>query len=422
MSKSLISYLSYSSPSSLLSRSALPKGVVFVIGNRSCDLDSVFSSVSLAYFYKHLYDPFAGGDAASDNGTRADSAPEERIFVPVLNCVKGKDFDNKHDLNLMMKNYQIDAGDLWDLNHFVDYVKSNDGVADVCLVDHNRLDLSGASNCQIFATADKKESEAEIDKIAKKINILSIHDHHVDEGDGKSDSAVEKHIRVPTGSCCSVVYGYVKAALKIAPTSSIPENLSYCILITVYVDTNGMDESSGKVTQADRECVNDMLSSLNITHSDALKLYQAVVNARFDVGLWKSFTLSQSIKMDYKLYNERVGVSSVLLGGEDVLLKECDLDIVDVGVDCVLLMCVKRSGSGSGSGGVTRELLLLQATPDAGSDDFNSISRFIEANEELDATLCREEVRWRRNVKVWKQGNAKISRKLLLPMLREANI
>lgn len=79
---------------------SLTEPVVLVVGNESCDLDSAFSAISLAYFYAN------GKQRPADIEKLA-----HRRYVPVLN-IDRKELVLKTEVLHLMRKHNIDADDI----------------------------------------------------------------------------------------------------------------------------------------------------------------------------------------------------------------------------------------------------------------------------------------------------------------------
>ena len=120
-----------------------------VMGNTSCDMDSVVGALTLGYYY-----------------TR--KSTEGHLFVPVINCNENDFFCNL-EIAMHLEDCKIPKTDLFFWDAFRTIYKPEQ-VAEVVLVDHNILDVSQA------------------DLGTKVTRII---DHHVD-ANAYTDQLVEK--------------------------------------------------------------------------------------------------------------------------------------------------------------------------------------------------------------------------------------
>ena len=90
-----------------------------VMGNTSCDMDSVIGALTLGYFY-----------------TR--KSAEGHLFVPVINCNKD-DFYCNLEIAMHLEDCKVPQDDLFFWDTFKATYKPEQ-VAEVVLVDHNVLD------------------------------------------------------------------------------------------------------------------------------------------------------------------------------------------------------------------------------------------------------------------------------------------
>ena len=106
-----------------------------VMGNTSCDMDSVVGALTLGYFY-----------------TR--KSTEGHLFVPVINCKKDDFFCNL-EITMHLQDSKIPHDDLLFWDTFREIYKTEQ-VTEVALVDHNRaiaFALSPASAASIASCA-----------------------------------------------------------------------------------------------------------------------------------------------------------------------------------------------------------------------------------------------------------------------------
>ena len=90
-----------------------------VLGNTSCDMDSVIGAICLGYYYTKKLGS---------------------LYVPVINCNK-KEFYYNLEIVLHLSDCGIDLDDLW----YYDEYKATyppEKVTEVALVDHNVLDVN----------------------------------------------------------------------------------------------------------------------------------------------------------------------------------------------------------------------------------------------------------------------------------------
>lgn len=85
------------------------------MGNVSVDMDSVVGCLTMAYYYNLKF---------------------KETFIPVVNCSKSF-FPMKLDINMHLEEHKIP-----DLIFFEDDIKSHTNIAEVSLIDHNKLDNS----------------------------------------------------------------------------------------------------------------------------------------------------------------------------------------------------------------------------------------------------------------------------------------
>lgn len=169
-----------------------------VSGNQSCDMDSVVSAIAYSYFYSKKY-------------------PSEEPFRPLLNIPQDQ-LRLRKDILLLLESNSIDPKHLYFLDDVQDLIRLLPKASlNVALVDH--CNLQGDVLIQAYED--------------KRLDVVSIIDHHQDEGVFLDASP---RIIAVTGSCSSLVFNYWKSVIDTVIDASVVKLLLGPLLL----DTGNM--------------------------------------------------------------------------------------------------------------------------------------------------------------------------------------
>lgn len=141
-----------------------------VSGNQSCDMDSVVSAISYSYLFSK-------------------KNPSEPPFLPILN-IKAAELGLRKDILLLLESKSITSNLLFFLEDVQAWEKENPLASfEVALVDH--CNLQGEALTRLYEE--------------KKLDVVSIIDHHQDEG--VFQNATPRIIQT-CGSCSSLVFNH----------------------------------------------------------------------------------------------------------------------------------------------------------------------------------------------------------------------
>jgi len=287
-----------------------------VIGNEAGDADTIISSISLAFIESAILPMKCSGSPA------VAAMPK----TPVIAIPKDDLLLKRPEVMLMLK--------LAGITHpgeelvFVDdaVIQNEASDATVTLVDHNVL---SDNLCALNWT------------------VIEIVDHHRDEGfyldtcpvgsDSRNIAFADEKALV--ASCCTLVAERLKEAWLSRSSNKrplyelYPAPLSTLLLGVILLDSVNLSEEVGKVTQRDRDAVQDLLANtdwlaLAEKSRDALRIsgdnpshqpdpsafFQLLQSAKYDPDFWRSLTVQEALRMDYKDFvpgNEKYGVFGI---------------------------------------------------------------------------------------------------------------
>lgn len=365
--------------------------VLVVIGNQAADADSCVCAIGMARLLAETA-----------------SAEDTRVVVPVL-AVERADFALQLDRLHLLRRAGLrgtGAGVSWrpsDVS-FVDEVDLADlhaaGRLEICLVDHNRLcaPLAGLGDC-----------------------VKTIVDHHQDEGAYPDVTGEARAIELGIGSCASLVTEQLAAR---APALLSDGALCSLLLGAVLLDTANLAPAAKAQKPREVQIANTLLASAapcigvepNVSGRDAY--YNELQTAKTDLATLLSFPTADLLRQDYKAETLRAsavacGVASLVVPATQLLEAKPDLlsDMVQFArereLGLCMLMCLDTATR-------QRQLVVHAADPDLLK---SVVEHLQEAGLALSA-LPGAGAAGGGSVLAFEQGNAKMGRKLLMPLLR----
>ncbi|KAI0899738.1 DHH phosphoesterase [Annulohypoxylon nitens] len=385
----------------------------FVVGNESADLDSLCSTLFLAYFRSHT--------------------PPHVLHVPLCHLPRG-DIVLRPEFRAVMLRAGIKRKDLITLSELPMGVGEGEGVLKAedtkwLLVDHNAL----------------------TGKLGKEYGnrVVGCIDHHDDEGVIPKDA--ELRVIEKTGSCMSLIVEQCREtwdalakgdenadAEAVAKKVEINRQLAYLALAPILVDTANLGNKD-KTTAHDERAV-EIAEGYLLPSSTAAAATESATDVYDRSGFYaKISALKEDIshlsvhdilRKDYKEWTEgalKLGTTSVPQSF-DVILKE-------VGKMSTLHSALARIMSGNGldvmvvlttskndKGEFARELLLwARSSPHV----TNAVREFMEGEATEKLGLEIPAVPWEPDTTkgcwrmAWNQKNVEFSRKQIAPMLRD---
>lgn len=369
MTTSLAGFLGFLKSSYI--REQLARGDVLniVCGNQSCDMDSVMSALTYAY-YSYLKRP-------------------EQPIIPVLNIPKEDLKLRKDIIYVLSKKANISQGDnlLFFIKDIENYKQEKKLNIHAVLVDHNKLE---------------GEAELVVDE------IVGIIDHHEDSGTSR-DSIIKYHgpdiIKV-TGSCSSLITNYW--ARQLNNDLSAMKNTVELSLAAVLIDTNNFQY---KVEAPDEEAFRIYKSQLSPTYS-LEKYFDEIKKEKNNLD---GLSISDLLRKDYKQFEfggYRVGMSAIVKPtswlieqyGADEIVHDCNEYSREMDVLILLTSFMEK-------GNFHRELVIVTKNNQLQSQ----ILKGIESPLKLEAL---QETGF--GYTVYNQKNTESSRKQVAPAVKNA--
>ena len=369
MTTSLAGFLGFLKSSYI--REQLARGDVLniVCGNQSCDMDSVMSALTYAY-YSYLKRP-------------------EQPIIPVLNIPKEDLKLRKDIIYVLSKKANISQGDnlLFFIKDIANYKQEKKLNIHAVLVDHNKLE---------------GEAELVVDE------IVGIIDHHEDSGTSR-DSIIKYHgpdiIKV-TGSCSSLITNYW--ARQLNNDLSAMKNTVELSLAAVLIDTNNFQY---KVEAPDEEAFRIYKSQLSPTYS-LEKYFDEIKKEKNNLD---GLSISDLLRKDYKQFEfggYRVGMSAIVKPtswlieqyGADEIVHDCNEYSREMDVLILLTSFMEK-------GNFHRELVIVTKNNQLQSQ----ILKGIESPLKLEAL---QETGF--GYTVYNQKNTESSRKQVAPAVKNA--
>ncbi|KAH8885518.1 DHH phosphoesterase [Thozetella sp. PMI_491] len=358
--------------------------LTFVTGNESADLDSLCSTLLLAYF-------------------RSNSAPHT-LHIPLANLQR-EDLALRPELLAVLRPAELDAKDLLTLSELPDLQPDS---TRWLLVDHNAL----------------------TGELGRRFGdrVIGCIDHHADEGKVPHGIDVAPRVIATAGSCMSLVVEHCKDAWESQEDTSVDGELAHVALAPILIDTVNL-ESKDKTTAVDIRAAEFAEARLRATtlgpSYDRVAYWKELNRLKEDID---GMTFRNIMRKDYKEWVEgslKLGMSTVVQGF-DYLLDKADKEETDLlqemrrwaseqKLDIMGVMTLSHP-----NGVFTRQLFVWGLTPQSVA----AVKEFSNKNQDKlelkpwgDGALdADEDATWR---KCWTNSQG-CSRKQIAPMLREA--
>jgi len=291
LSSSKAAFVEHSSRAAAADGDAGGRQVQVVMGNESCDLDSIVSAIVYARMLGAPFPKAGGGDEPA--GTEA--APPPVCVVPLLNIPKA-DLNLRRDVVFVFEQLELNPDDLL----FIDdpavdlHALQAAGRLSLALVDHNVL---AGRHSELGSS------------------VTSILDHHVDEK--KYPHVAVQEIR-PVGSCTALVAEKALGPDNVPPAISKAEG--HMLLATILIDTINLDKASGRGTDTDFSMAAKLAALAGVADPDAL--YQELFKAKQDVATLNANELLRKDYKEYRIAGLKLGIASVPVPLATLLAKE----------------------------------------------------------------------------------------------------
>lgn len=301
-----------------------------VIGNEAGDADSIVSAITLAYIESVL-------PIATDNDSSTTTTPKKTPIVSIprqdLETQRPEttfllDLAGTSTENLIYVDDPFLKNDIADDNDNTD----DEVVVDVTLVDHNCL-------CDELANKGWK--------------VVEILDHHYDQGEHLDTCPSNDRViafandKATAASTCTLVAERLRRRAWNNDDDNIkdhchyyyPADVAVLLLGTILLDSVNMNPKAGKGTPRDAAAIQSLLDhtrweQLSEKSKQILKigqeskqpdtsaLFDALQSAKFNIEFWKSLSIRDRLRLDYKQFasNSHIfGVSTVLMSRDDFL-------------------------------------------------------------------------------------------------------
>jgi len=405
--------------------------------NKAGDADSIISAIGWAYTERLA----AAAVDVNDDQCSSSSSTNNKHKTPVISIPARDLATQRPETSLLLELAGIAPEQHSDLLHFIDGTFwTNAQNLNVTLVDHNRMTIGSSDN----------------DNNNVNHRVVEIVDHHLDEGFHR-DTCLRRTIAFADGkatvaSTCTLVLERLQQQQPYY--YYYPAPLSILLLGVILLDSVNMIPAAGKATPRDGAAIQRLLegtdwtelhqpnnnSNNNNKHAlkwvdvdnnqrqqpDTTALFEALQNAKFDPAFWKSLSVRDALRLDYKSFsygtndnNGSFGMSTVLLSMDDFLNKNALTTSIrsymqDMQVDFFGIML---SFSSSEDGSMQRQLVLCS------NDNFSMDDLVIylqqpesplKLTERKDKSTTKE---GELTMRCFDQGNPKASRKQVAPLL-----
>ena len=387
-----------------------------MIGNEAGDADTIVSAITLAY---------------------VESFANVKILkTPLVSITKADFATQRPEVKLLLNLANITNPTKWlfFLDDQVVQKTSASMSADVTLVDHNVVENS---------------------LMEKNWSVVEIVDHHVDKGlyletcTGNNRTIAFADEKALVASTCTLVAERTKSTLS----PPYPASLSLLLLGVILLDSVNLSNEVGKVTERDRDAVQDLLQNtnwnslpratlkaLNVATSstetslpDTNALFVLLQNAKYDVDFWESLPVQDALRYDYKDFvpftatNTSFGIATILMDSKVFFAKDVVLTCVanfmsDIQISFLAIMFAFQDHNDEAS--IVRQLALFAASPTFPMDDLVSSlltdpnASILELHERDDISkLIPQKSKTDPTVVLFDQQNVKPSRKQIGPIL-----
>lgn len=333
--------------------------MLVTVGNESCDLDSIVCAISLAHYM------------AQQNKT----IPS----LPLLQCSRA-DFALRTDAVWLFSQLQLETAHLIfaeDARSTLQTVRK----VSVTLVDH--------------ATPTGPLLEL------SNMHVAGVIDHHLSPP--PPTGQLEPFVVEPVGSCATLV----AEKLLGEENYSIPKQIASLLLGAILLDTVGLEEKSGRVTEKDKEMAERLGHLVDMSSTE---LYSNLSEARLATS---GLTTHQLLRKDLKCVvagEHSLGFSSVTCQLSPELLSRDDVE------QAVQTVCQSRGltvlvvlGVAVGAASVSRQIAIFQPE---GSDVADAVASQLESDKELQCQRSPSSF-----CVLLHQGNPSLSRKHILPLV-----
>lgn len=332
----------------------------FVIGNEAGDADSVVCALSWAFVENLMSQP----DNISTSSKRQ---------TPIVSISKMDLETQRPETLLLLSLAGISLDTLLYVNDLKAMIPTQSKSVEFTLVDHNRLSSNLVEDGQY--------------------KVVEIVDHHKDEG-LYLDTVIHRSIAFANGqalvasTCTLVVERWIESVPPSAP--HFPAALSVLLLGVILLDSVNMAPAAGKVTERDTAAIQSLLqhttwTDLNDDAKQVLQLegethgrprttafFNALQNAKFAPEFWRSLSVRDALRLDYKHYykfttaigsdraGDSFGISTVLMSCADFQTKpHLQQGILDYLTEMnVGMLGIMLAFTNNKTGGLHRELML----------------------------------------------------------------
>jgi len=333
-----------------------------VLGNEAADLDSMASSVAYGYL-------------------RTQQNPELTV-LPVM-MIPRADFYLRPEVVYLFHEAGICLADVV-FSDEVDF----DGLllqADLVLVDHNKLG-------------------ADLRKYGHK--VTAVLDHHKDEG--LYTTAAPRIVRTIGSTATLVAMEFSKLGVRIG------QDMATLLGGTILLDTVNLSSVAGRATDADREVAAQILP---LSPIPAQELFEKLQCGKFAV---QGFSTNDLLRKDYKEYycgRLKYGIASVHLSIRQWQKKDSELVAAfsEYAANRKLDLLVVMTSSNSPE--FHRQLIIVWQTVDGQGKLFD----YLQDNDlALTPLVCIDQKQPNNgSISFYRQGNLRISRKKLQPLLEK---
>jgi inorganic pyrophosphatase/exopolyphosphatase len=309
--------------------------ITYTLGNEAGDADSIVSSLALAY---------VDSTYGSCQKNKTDNDGMTTTTVPIISILRA-DMVLRCDVTVLLEKAGIDCQKLL----YMDDPLVADHLLSLPLSDNVSLTLTDHNKLRSSLIGGPWESR-----------IAAIYDHHHDEEQHSESCPLSSPRRnvafsdghALVGSTCTLIVEHLQSLLTLSNSNgngdgsettkieAIDGSLGLALLSVIALDTMNMDAHAMRGTERDQKAIDFLLQHTNWSnyHENGVPpktcdLFQWLQSCKFDATFWKSLSVTDCLRLDYKRFasgasssektpTQFFGISSILIPIRDFLSKE----------------------------------------------------------------------------------------------------
>lgn len=356
------------------------------VGNEAADADSIVSAVCGAYLHALRH-------------------PAQTVHLPLI-AVPRDEFALRREVEMLLHKADITWDDILSVHELQ---LPADSTVRVTLLDHN------AATSGLLAN------------LSQPLVVDEIIDHHLDQMQYPYLPSEKRCVAFSAADCrAEVASTCTLLAERLLAMNPAPKDCAQLLAGVILLDTVNFNAQMKKATPRDVAAMSGLQGIVPIDSN----LFHELNNAKTDLSYWRSLSVSNALKFDYKGFEgggRRLGMSSVLLPLDDLLrhinaLEDISKYIEANQLDVLVLMSIYTDEA---SGRLSRELGLMSRHEQLLSDLLDHLTELDQSSSpsSLQLQLMRKEAAevdgQLLHMTLFQQGRLEASRKQVAPLLTD---